>query len=74
MRGMEDKPRFSIRRNSVAMTRTQWVSVAVAVAVAIVGLVVAFAVRPTVGIIVTCAASLSALMVVVFGHTPDDRT
>ena len=74
LQGMDDEPRFSIRGNSVAMTRKQWISVAVAMAVAIVGLVVAVMVLPSVGIIVTSAALLWALMVIAFGQAPDDRT
>lgn len=63
----------SLRRNSVALTRRQWVVVAVALATAVVGLIIAVAVRPAVGIFITSVATLTAILVAGFGHVTDNR-
>lgn len=71
---VDEKPRYSLRRRSVALTRRQWTAVAVALAVAVAGLVVTVAVRTSAGIIVTGVATLTAILVVGFGRRGPDRS
>jgi hypothetical protein len=61
-----------MRRNSVALTRTQWFLVAIATTVAVGGLVVALTLHTSIGFIVTSLATLTAFLVLGFGRTPDD--
>ena len=73
MTGVADKPRFSVRRNAVALTRTQWVVVVVALGVAVAGLVVAFAADTGAGAIVSGVAIVTALLVTAFGRRDTQR-
>jgi hypothetical protein len=70
---VEDKPRYSLRRKSVALTRTQWTIVAVAFAVALIGGPIVMAtVGFAAGSLVMSAATLTAVMVLaVGGRFPD---
>lgn len=61
-----------MRRNSVALTRLQWVAAAIALAVAVVGLVITVVVQASIGILVTSVASLTAILVIGFGHARHD--
>jgi hypothetical protein len=69
---MAEKPRYSLRRKSVALTRTQWTIVGVALAVALIGGPV---VMTTVGLseraLVMTVANLTAVMVLAFGQFSD---
>jgi hypothetical protein len=68
---MADKPRYPIRRGSVALTRAQWVTAAVALAIALVGgLVLGLAVSVAAAAIVIGLAGLTLAMVLAFGHWP----
>ncbi len=68
---MADKPRYSIRRGSVALTRAQWVAAAVALAIALIGgLVLGLAVSVTAAAIVIGLAGLTLAMVLAFGRWP----
>jgi hypothetical protein len=69
---MAEKPRYSMRRNSVAMTRAQWVAFGIAVAVAVLGgTIVALTVGLAAGGLVIGVAGLAAAMVLAFGRLPD---
>lgn len=68
---MNEKPRFSIRRTSVALTRTQWFVVAIAMTVAVAGLVVAVTLHTSIGVIVASLATLTAFLVLGFGRSSD---
>lgn len=68
-RDMDEKPRFSVRRNSVALTKVQWFVVAIALAVAVLGLVTALVANTSLGSMVTGVATLTAILVIGFGHS-----
>ncbi|MFG1834075.1 hypothetical protein [Micromonospora chersina] len=68
---MADKPRYSLRRKSVALTRAQWMAVCVAFAVAVVvGPIVALTVGLSAGSLVIGSAALTMAMVIAFGRMP----
>ena len=57
---MPDKPRYSIRENSAALTRFQWWIVGMALFVAVVGGVLALAGRTPFGATLMCLSGLIA--------------
>lgn len=69
---MADKPGYSLRRKSVALTRTQWMAFCVALAVAVVGgPIVALTVGLSAASLVIAPAALAMAMVIAFGRMPE---
>jgi hypothetical protein len=68
---MTGKQRYSIRRNSVAMTRMQWVIIGIAVAVGVVGgTIIATTVSLALGGIVFAVVGLTTTMVLASAAIP----
>lgn len=65
---MEDKPRYSVRRNSVALSRAQWAVVAAALAVAVAGLIITFVTQTSIGVMITSVATLAVIFILVFAR------